>query len=407
MPARWTRTSASPAPGRGSGASRASASRVPSQRSARMVTHYFRTPRWNARVAFSAIASARSAACSAESAAASTRPAASSARAAERSARACAATTPAKRSAHPIPPATPRRMRLPPPAAFSAFPQAAYTCPARVSCTGACLPGRRSSSILAAGSRPLRMVPDPLLVALALGLVVVNAFFVAAEFAMVRVRATRVEALAAEGHWQARLAATLHRRLDVFLSATQLGITLTSLGLGWIGEPAFAHPLAPVFAALGIESARVIENTSIAVAFATITFLHIVVGELAPKSFAIRFTERVALLTAPPMRLFQILFAPALWLLHRASKATLSVLGVSAETSGDLAHSEDELRILLAESHRVGALSGAKRQLLENVIDYTERTARHVMVPRADIAYLSLARSLEENLDRKSTRLNS
>ena len=242
------------------------------------------------------------------------------------------------------------------------------------------------------------MVSAPLLVALALGLVVVNAFFVAAEFAMVRVRATRVEALAAEGHWQARLAATLHRRLDVFLSATQLGITLTSLGLGWIGEPAFAHLLAPVFAALGIESARVIENTSIAVAFATITFLHIVVGELAPKSFAIRFTERVALLTAPPMRLFQILFAPALWLLHRASKATLSVLGVSAETSGDLAHSEDELRILLAESHRVGALSGAKRQLLENVIDYTERTARHVMVPRADIAYLSLARSLEENL---------
>ena len=242
------------------------------------------------------------------------------------------------------------------------------------------------------------MVSDPLLVALALGLVVVNAFFVAAEFAMVRVQATRVEALAAEGHWQARLAATLHRRLDVFLSATQLGITLTSLGLGWIGEPAFAHLLAPVFAALGIESARVIENTSIAVAFATITFLHIVVGELAPKSFAIRFTERVALLVAPPMRLFQILFAPALWLLHRASKATLSVLGVSAETSGDLAHSEDELRILLAESHRVGALSGAKRQLLENVIDYTERTARHVMVPRADIAYLSLARSLEENL---------
>ena len=100
------------------------------------------------------------------------------------------------------------------------------------------------------------MVSDPLLVALALGLVVVNAFFVAAEFAMVRVRATRVEALAAEGHWQARLAATLHRRLDVFLSATQLGITLTSLGLGWIGEPAFAHLLAPVFAALGIESAR-------------------------------------------------------------------------------------------------------------------------------------------------------
>jgi len=242
------------------------------------------------------------------------------------------------------------------------------------------------------------MVSDPLLVALALALVVVNAFFVAAEFAMVRVRATRVATLAAEGHWQARILAALQRRLDVFLSATQLGITLSSLGLGWIGEPAFAHLLVPLFAALGIESERVIENTSIAVAFATITVLHIVLGELAPKSFAIRFTERVALWVALPMRLFQLLFAPALWLLHRASKGTLALLGITAETSGDLAHSEEELRILLAESHRVGVLSGAKRELLENVIDYTERTARHVMVPRADIAYLSLARSLEENL---------
>src|SRR5581483_3267364 len=124
----------------------------------------------------------------------------------------------------------------------------------------------------------------------------------------------------------------------------------------------------------------------------------IVVGELAPKSYAIRFTERVALWVALPMRIFQFLFAPALWLLYRASKGTLRLLGVTAETSGDLAHSEDELRLLLAESHRVGELSGTKRELLENVIDYTERTARHVMVPRADIAYLSLAQPLEENL---------
>jgi hypothetical protein len=133
-------------------------------------------------------------------------------------------------------------------------------------------------------------------------------------------------------------------------------------------------------------------------AFATITFLHIVVGELAPKSYAIRFTERVALWVALPMRLFQLVFAPALWLLQRAASATLKLFGVTAETSGDLAHSEEELRLLLAESHRVGALSGTKRELLENVIDYTERTARHVMVPRADIAYLSLAHPLEENL---------
>ena len=215
---------------------------------------------------------------------------------------------------------------------------------------------------------------------------------------MVRVRATRISARAEAGSWQARAALALHKRLDAFLSATQLGITLSSLALGWIGEPAFAHLLAPVFDAFGIESPTVIQNTSVAVAFAVITFLHIVLGELAPKSYAIRATERVALLVAVPMRVFQFTFWPALWLLDRASRATLRFLGVTAETSGELAHSEEELRILLAESHRVGVLSGAKRELLENVIDYTERTARHVMVPRADIAYLSLARPIEENL---------
>ena len=242
------------------------------------------------------------------------------------------------------------------------------------------------------------MVADPLSIAFAVALVLLNAFFTAAEFAVVRVRATRMEALAGEGQWQARLVRTIQRRMDAFLSATQLGITLSSLGLGWIGEPAFAHLFTRAFAAVGIDSPRVVENASIATGFAIITFLHIVVGELAPKSYAIRFTERVALLIALPMRLFQIVFAPALWVLQRAAKATLVLLGVTAERSGELAHSEEELRMLLAESHQMGELSGAKRELLENVIDYTERTARHVMVPRADIAYLSLARSLEENL---------
>ncbi len=240
------------------------------------------------------------------------------------------------------------------------------------------------------------MPADPLLVALAFGLVLLNAFFVAAEFAMVRARATRMEALAEAGNWQARFVTRLQGRLDQLLSATQLGVTLTSLGLGWVGEPAFARLLAPVFAAHGIESQRAIENTSVAVAFALITFLHIVLGELVPKSYAIRATERVALWVALPMRVFQIVSAPALWLLHRASTGTLKLFGVSAQTS-DLAHSEGELRMLLAESHRLGELSGAKRQLLENVIDYTGRTARHIMIPRGDIAYLSLDRSLEEN----------
>src|SRR5581483_6286402 len=179
---------------------------------------------------------------------------------------------------------------------------------------GPCPARRHSSSIVVAAPARL-MVSDPLLVALALGLVLLNAFFTAAEFAMVRVRPTRMAALAAEGHWQARAVIAMQRRLDRFLSATQLGITLTSFGLGWLGEPAFANMLGGMFAALGITSPVVIRNTSITIAFAFITFLHIVVGELAPKSYAIRFTERVALWVALPMRIFQFLFAPALWLL--------------------------------------------------------------------------------------------
>src|SRR5207244_13453304 len=128
------------------------------------------------------------------------------------------------------------------------------------------------------------------------------------------VRTTRVAELARAGDWRAKAVAAAQRRLDAFLSATQLGVTLTSLGLGWIGEPAFQHLLEPAFAALGITSERVIENTSITVAFALITFLHLVLGELVPKSYTIRRTQRAALGVALPISTFQVAFAPALGL---------------------------------------------------------------------------------------------
>ncbi len=242
------------------------------------------------------------------------------------------------------------------------------------------------------------MVIDPLLVALALVLVLLNAFFVAAEFSMVRVRSTRIAEIVRAGSRRAKTVEAFQADLNRFLSATQLGVTLTSLGLGWVGEPAFARLLHPAFERIGMTSAALLDSTAFAVAFALISFLHIVLGELAPKTYSIRQTERVALWVSLPMRVFQVLFTPALWVLNRASEWTLKMLGVTPQTSGDLAHSEEELRMLLAESHRSGALSGAKRTLLENVIDYTERTAKHIMIPRADIAYVSLARSLEENL---------
>ena len=235
------------------------------------------------------------------------------------------------------------------------------------------------------------------MIAVAVGLVLLNAFFTAAELSMARVRNTRMEELTQEGDWRAKAVRAHQERLQYFLSATQLGITLASLGLGWVGEPAFAHLLTPALAALGIGSERMVHNISAAVAFLFITFLHILVGELVPKAYAIRTTESVALWTALPMRAFQVIAKPALWLLDRTASLVLKWLRVDFQHTTD-AHSEEELRMLLAESHRVGTLSGEKRELLENIIDYTERTARHAMIPRGDVVYLSLARSIEENL---------
>jgi CBS domain containing-hemolysin-like protein len=241
------------------------------------------------------------------------------------------------------------------------------------------------------------MLPDSLLIAVAVGLVLLNAFFTAAELAMTRVRNTRMEELTREGDWRAKAVRAHQDRLQYFLSATQLGITLASLGLGWVGEPAFAHVLMPLLQAVGVTSEVVIHNASAAVAFLFITFMHIIIGELVPKAYAIRATERVALWTALPVRVFQVLVKPALWLLDRTASRVLRWLHVDIQHTTD-AHSEEELRMLLAESHRVGTLSGDKRELLENIIDYTERTARHAMIPRGDVVFLSLANSIEDNL---------
>ena len=170
------------------------------------------------------------------------------------------------------------------------------------------------------------MVEDPVYVAIALGLILLNGFFVAAEFSMVRVRATRISERAEEGDWRAKAAEYLIAHMDGFLPATQLAITLTSLGLGWVGEPAFEGLIRPAFNLLGIASPSVVEHGSAALAFMTITCLHIVVGELAPKSYAIRATERVALWTALPMRVFQFVFSPQKALNTDINDATIRIL---------------------------------------------------------------------------------
>lgn len=230
-------------------------------------------------------------------------------------------------------------------------------------------------------------------------LVLLNAFFVAAEFAIVKVRSTRVQELVREGVRGSGAVQNAIQNLDAYLSATQLGITLASLGLGWIGEPAFASLVTPLLGFAGVWSPSVIHSVSLTVAFALITFLHIVLGELAPKSLAIRRPEETSLIVSPPLRVFYRVFYPALWFLNTSSNFFLRLLYIAPASESELAHSEEELRLLLTESHRTGTLSASKRKLLENVFDYTRRSAKHIMVPRADIVHLSSLRSLSDNLE--------
>jgi len=224
-----------------------------------------------------------------------------------------------------------------------------------------------------------------------------NAFFVAAEFAIVKVRLTRIEEMARSGLPGSSTAREVVGRLDEYLSACQLGITLVSLGLGWVGERAFAGMYQPLFAGLGRMAAPAAHSAALASAFVTITVLHIVLGELVPKSFAIRRPGRIARLAAPTLKAFFYVFYPALWLLNRASQGVLRLLGV--RQSHDAGISETELRILFAESFKKGVITSSEAEIMERATRFSDRTARDVMVPLDKVALWSLARTVDENLD--------
>lgn len=179
-------------------------------------------------------------------------------------------------------------------------------------------------------------------------LVLLNGFFVASEFAIVKVRSSQLDALAARGNGHARLARHVTSHLDAYLSATQLGITLASLGLGWLGEPFLARMIEPFFALANITSPALIETVAFALAFAAITILHIVLGELAPKSLAIRKPVPTTLWISPPLRIFYVVFKPAIWLLNGLASSLLRrIFHLDPVAEGELAHSEEELRLIL------------------------------------------------------------
>jgi CBS domain containing-hemolysin-like protein len=231
---------------------------------------------------------------------------------------------------------------------------------------------------------------DLLLIGLALVIVAINAFFVAAEFAIVRVRVTRIEDLVQRGVRRAHAAREVLRHLDDAISACQLGITLASLALGWIGEPAFAHLLEPLFAWAGSFREGAAHTAAVAVAFLLITFLHVVLGELVPKSIAITHAESTALAISWPLRVFRFAFYPLITFMN----------GMAAPTEASLAHSEAELRMIFGVSLKSGMLTEAHGRLLSAALDFPDRSVRQIMVPRGDVLWLDASRSFAENAAR-------
>jgi CBS domain containing-hemolysin-like protein len=236
---------------------------------------------------------------------------------------------------------------------------------------------------------------DAFMVVLALFLVALNGLFVAAEFGFVKIRATQVDRLVQEGRATARLVKDATRRLDAYLSVCQLGITISSLGLGWIGEPAFAHLLEPLLEPLGVPEGSV-HVVAFAAAFGTITFLHVVFGELAPKSVAIAKAEGTSLFVAPFMKFFYYLFLPGIYLFNGTANAVVRLFGVPPPSEAEESHSEEELRIIIEQSARRGVLDAEEKDMLEAVFELEERRAREVMVPRPDVISLPAGMPLGE-----------
>jgi len=218
--------------------------------------------------------------------------------------------------------------------------------------------------------------------------VVANAFMVAAEFAFAKVRPTSLEAMARAGDAKAERALGMTRRLDAYLSATQLGITLASLGLGWLGEPALADMMTPLLEGFGL-STTVIHGIAYTVAFGTISLLHIVLGELVPKSIAIQYPERVARWTGRTLDLFFKLTWPAMWVLNGLSNFVLRLMRLPPARHSDGNLSADEIRLIIQASFKDAHETDRKRDLLERVLRGTDRPVRAVMVPRVDMVVLS------------------
>lgn len=228
-------------------------------------------------------------------------------------------------------------------------------------------------------------------------LVLANAFFVAAEFALVSVRRTRIYELLEQGNAAARWVARAVEDPDKVIAATQLGITLSSLGLGWMGEPALAQLLEPVIVIFPIAwQSGVAHSLSAGIAFSVITFLHVVVGELAPKSIALQNPERTSLFVARPTLWTEALFKPIIWILNGAGNLLLRILGVTPASGRQMVHSVEELKMLVTASAVEGVVEGGEEEILHAVFDFGDTLVRQVMIPRTEMVAVPADASLHD-----------
>lgn len=234
-------------------------------------------------------------------------------------------------------------------------------------------------------------------IVIALLLVALNGFFVGAEFGLVKLRQTRIRAIAKTHGWRGRILEKVHGKLDAYLSACQLGITLASLGLGWVGEPAFANILEPLFVRVGITTPELIHSVAFAFAFSVISFLHIVVGELAPKSLAIRNPEKVGLISAVPLYGFYWLMYPAIWLLNSSANLVLRVMGLGQGHGHDVHYSADELKHILRSSSSE-RFTRDEWNILAKTLDFSELEVSDLMRPIHEITALHRGMTLQQNL---------
>ncbi len=239
-------------------------------------------------------------------------------------------------------------------------------------------------------------------------IVLLNAFFVAAEFAIVKVRDSQLQAAIDEGMRGAKFAQNVTRNLDAYLSAGQLGITLTSIALGIFGEPFVAIVVQPMLFKIGIVSETVIRWTSIGIAYAIVTYLHVVLGEQTPKVLAIRKSLPTTLLIARPLHLFYVVLKPAIWILSASTNMVLRTMGISAVSEHEIAHSEEELRHIVAESQKSKEVTETEKDILLNALALNDRCVRDVMTPRNQVVSLDADEGFEVNLkiaiDTKHTR---